>query len=207
MENIEHDMSLTRTQQMVYEYLRDNEGSFQRPPTLDELCSCLGLRSRGSLHKHVKALIHSGLVEPMGRKQRGIRLTSTARNQQEGIPFAGRIAAGRPIEALEQYETMQVPASFRGDRPCYVLEVSGESMCDAGILDGDYVVVEQRDNACDGEIVVALINGEEATLKRIEQRPDLVVLHPENTALSPLEYHPDQVQIQGVVVGQMRFYR
>jgi len=200
-------MSLTRTQQMVYEYLRDNEASFQHPPTLDELCSRLGLRSRGSLHKHVQALIHAGLVEPMGRKRRGIRLTGTARDREEGIPFAGRIAAGRPIEALEQYERMQVPASFCGKRPCYVLEVSGESMRDAGILDGDYVVVEQRDNACDGEIVVALIDGEEATLKRIEQRPGRVVLHPENAALSPLEYHPDQVRIQGVVVGQMRFYR
>nr|WP_246156206.1 S24 family peptidase [Thiohalocapsa marina] len=108
-----------------------------------------------------------------------------------------RIAAGRPIE---------VPSQLRTSRPCYVLKVEGESMREAGILDGDYVVIEQRDTANDGEVVVALIRGEEATLKRIVQRPDRVILYPENSALSAQEYRPEEVQIQGVLVGQMRVY-
>ncbi len=200
-------MSLTRTQQKVYEYLRDNADTFEYPLTLAELCTRLGLSSRGSLHKHIQALIREGLVEPMGHKQRGIRLISTVLDREEGIPFAGRIAAGRPIEAVEQRERMQVPPSLCGNRPCYVLEVCGDSMRDVGIMNGDYLVVEQRDHARNGEFVVALIDGDEATLKRIEQRPDRVVLHPENAAWKPMEYRPDQVRIQGVVVGQMRSYR
>jgi repressor LexA len=85
-----------------------------------------------------------------------------------------------------------------------VLQVAGDSLCEAGILDGDYVVIEQRDHARNGEIVVALIRGEEVTLKRIVQEPGRVLLYPENSAMQAMEYHPDEVQIQGVLVGQMR---
>lgn len=200
-------MALTRTQQAIYDYLREHADSFQYPPTLDELCACLGLSSRGSLHKHIQALINEGLVEPMGHKQRGVRLVPAEREQEPGIPFAGRIAAGQPIPALQQCERKQVPDTLLGRGDCYVLEVSGDSMREAGILDGDFVVVEQRGHARDGEIVVALIDGEEATLKRIEQLPGRVVLHPENPDMRPMEYPTEQVRIQGVVVGQMRSYR
>jgi repressor LexA len=199
-------VTLTRRQQQIYDYLVENADHFDHPPTHDELCQALGLSSRGSLHKHIQALVQAGLVEPMDGSHRGIRLVE----QQAvagGIPLLGRIAAGRPIEAVTQPETMQVPEELLGRGPCYVLQVSGDSMFEAGILDGDYVVIEQRDSARNGEIVVALVNNEEATLKRIEQQPGRVILHPANAAMEPMEYPPEAVQIQGVLRGLLRSYR
>ena len=123
------------------------------------------------------------------------------------VTLLGYIAAGRPIEAIGQAESIDVPEALHGGRECYVLQVRGDSMIEEGILDGDWVVIERREQARNGEIVVALIDGAEATLKRIEQRPGRVILHPANTALSPQIYAPEQVAIQGVLVGQMRRYR
>ena len=108
---------------------------------------------------------------------------------------------------MPQPEFIQVPPQLRTDRPCYVLKVRGDSMCDAGILDGDYVVIEQRETAHDGEIVVALVRGEEVTLKRILQQPGRTILYPENSAMEAMELDPSELQIQGVLVGQMRSYR
>ncbi|MGD2073469.1 MAG: transcriptional repressor LexA [Gammaproteobacteria bacterium] len=199
-------MKLTRRQQEIYDYLRHNADAFDHPPSHDELCRRLGLSSRGSLHKHVQALIQAGLVEPMDGMHRGIRLVDAA-SEEEGIPFLGTIAAGRPIEALPQPEYMQVPGQLLGAGPSYVLRVRGDSMIGEGILDGDYVVIEERNHARNGEIVVALIDNEEATLKRIEQKPGQVILHPANAAMSPMVYVPQQVRIQGVLVGLLRRYR
>jgi len=199
-------MRLTRRQHEILDVLRDQAEQFAYPPTLDQLCALLGLRSRGSLHKHVQALVAAGFIEPMDGQHRGIRLVEQA-PADEGLPLLGTIAAGRPIEAVPQPESIQVPPQLRTDRPCYVLRVRGDSMCEAGILDGDYVVIEQRETARDGEIVVALVQGEEVTLKRILQRPGRTLLYPENSAMEALELDPDAVQIQGVLVGQMRSYR
>ena len=202
-------LSLTRRQQEIYDYLRENADQFNHAPTLTELCDALGLSSRGSMHKQVQALIDAGLVEPMNNQRRGIRLIEheqEAANDNE-IPMMGYIAAGRPIEAMENPENMFVPPDLRSDKPCYVLQVKGDSMIDEGILDGDWVVIEQRDTARNGEIVVALVDNSDATLKRIEQKPGEVVLHPANESMSPMHFHPDQVKIQGVLVGQMRSYR
>jgi len=199
-------MTLTRRQQQIHDYLVESAERFEHPPTLDELCRALGLSSRGSLHKHIQALVRAGLVEPMDGTRRGIRLVAQA-PAADGIPFLGRIAAGRPIEALPQAEYLQVPQELLGSRPCYVLQVSGDSMIEAGILDGDYVVIEQRDSARNGEIVVALVNGEEATLKRIEQQPGQVLLHPANAAMEAQAYAPEAVRIQGVLRGLLRSYR
>jgi repressor LexA len=199
-------MTLTRRQQQIYEYLVDNADHFDHPPTHDELCQALGLSSRGSLHKHIQALVQAGLVEPMDGSHRGIRLAEQ-QTVAAGTPLLGRIAAGRPIEAVPEPETMQVPEVLLGRGSCYVLQVSGESMLEAGILDGDYVVIEQRDSARNGEIVVALVNREEVTLKRIEQQPGRVILHPANASMEPMTYSPDAVQIQGVLRGLMRRYR
>ncbi len=197
---------LTRKQMAVYDHLRRRAEGGARAPTLDELCAEMGLNSRGSMHKHVHALVQAGLVHPPDRR-RGVRLTGADKSEADSLPLAGRIAAGKPIEALEQADRIQVPESLRTRKTCFVLQVTGDSMTGAGILDGDFVVVEQRNHARNGEIVVALIDDEEATLKRIEQRPKKVLLHPENPALSTMEYAPDRVRIQGVVVGQMRTYR
>ena len=203
-------ISLTRRQQEIYDYLKDNLDQFDQPPTLNELCDALGLSSRGSMHKQIHALVDAGLIEPMNNQRRGIRLTeqasAEAANDNE-LPMMGFIAAGRPIEAIENPENLEVPPTLRSDKPCYVLQVKGESMIDEGILDGDWVVIEQKSTARNGEIVVALVDNADATLKRIEQKPGEVVLHPANESMQPMHYHPDQVKIQGVLVGQMRSYR
>ena len=200
------DYHLTRRQQEIYDYLREHLDEFVHPPTLEELCYELGLSSKGSLHKQIQALIDAGLIEPMNNQRRGIRLASDTDVAEDELPMLGYIAAGSPIEAIEQQEYLEVPPSLRTQKPCYVLQVRGDSMIDEGILDGDYIVVEQRNRARNGEIVVALVDGSEATLKRIEQQPGKVILHPANSRLKPMRFRPDQVEIQGVLVGQMRSY-
>ena len=203
---------LTRRQREIFNYIRDNYESFACPPSLHELCEGLGMASRGSLYKHIMALIEAGLVEPFtGNKQGGIRLTEQVIQEdkylQQGLPFIGSIAAGKPIEALATLGYMMVPDALKTDKPCYVLQVKGESMIEAGIYDGDWVVIEQRNCAKNGEIVVALIENSEATLKYIQQTAEQVLLLPANANMKALSYHPDQVEIQGVLVGQMRSYR
>jgi repressor LexA len=200
------NQALTRRQRAILEHLREGRELQAHPPTLDELCRELGMRSRGSLHKHIQALVKAGHVEPLSGKQRGVRLREPGQTHLASLPLLGRIAAGHPIEALENPQALEVPEQLRGKGRCYVLQVRGDSMIDEGILDGDWVVIEQRDHASDGEIVVALIDGEEATLKRIEQTPSACILHPANPKLAPLSYAPERVRIQGVVTGQMRAY-
>jgi len=200
------DYPLTRRQQEIYEYLRQHGDEFPHPPTLDELCNALGLSSKGSLHKQIQALIEAGLVEPMHNQRRSIRLSDGRVDDESRLPLLGYIAAGQPIEAIDQQESIQVPDFLRTGKPCYVLQVKGDSMIDEGIFDGDHIVVEQRDTASNGEIVVALVDGTDATLKRIEQKRGAVILHPANASMKPMRFSPDQVQIQGILVGQMRRY-
>ena len=183
-------------------------------PTLDEICRAMGLRSRGSLHKHVDRLVAAGLVErPQGSKrglQPGPALVHPAVGHEPPIlpalPCLGRIAAGAPLEVFDVPDQLDVPAFLRSPGECFVLRVKGDSMIDDGIHDGDWLVIERRDCARDGEIVVALVDGNEATLKRIEQTADACVLHPANADMAPMRYAPDRVQIQGILVGQMRRY-
>ena len=203
---------LTRRQREIFNFLRDNADRFAYPPSLDQLCAALGMASRGSLYKHIMALIKAGLVEPFrGNKQGGVRLSTQAQSDdataEQGLPFVGAIAAGKPIEALETISYMTVPDALKTDKPCYVLQVKGDSMIEAGIFNGDWVVIEQRDYADNGEIVVALIENFEATLKYIEQSSGQVLLLPANANMTALSYRPEQVAIQGVLVGQMRSYR
>lgn len=193
--------NLTRRQREIHQHLLDHADEFSHPPSLDELCEALGVASRGSLHKHIQALIAAGLVEPMNGKQRGIRLV-----QPRCVSFLGYIAAGRPIEALVNPAPFDLPANLQSSRPCYVLRVKGDSMIEDGIFDGDWVVVESRDQARNGEVVVALIDGQEATLKRIEQRGGKVVLHPANSAMATMVFEPGRVVVQGVLVGLVRRY-
>lgn len=198
--------ALTRRQQEIYDYLVENLDEFPHPPTLDELCLALGLSSKGSLHKQIQALIEEGLVAPMNNQRRGIRLTDVPLEDEDDLPMMGYIAAGHPIEAIDHNERVQVPEFLKTSRPCYVLQVRGDSMIEEGILDGDQIIIEQRDSARNGEIVVALVDGSDATLKRIEQKPGLVILHPANPTMEPMKYEVDRIQIQGVLVGQMRSY-
>ncbi len=209
MQNIYH---LTRKQQQVLDFLLENQDQFLQPPTLDELCLAMGLKSRGSLHKHIQELINAGYIEALNRRQRGVRLTAQclAENtvaSETGTPFVGAIAAGMPIEALENIRYMNVPDEIKTDKPCYILQVKGDSMIDDGIFDGDWVIIEQQSYASNGQIVVALIDKADATLKYIEQYPHETVLIPANKHMQAMRFHPQQVEIQGVLVGQMRSYK
>ena len=204
--------TLTRKQQEIFTFLLQHQGSFPHPPTLEELCASMGLKSRGSLHGHIKALINENLVEAPERRQRGIRLTAYAKkmilsiDDQNALPLVGIIAAGKPIEAIENITYMVVPEQLKTQNTCYVLKVKGDSMLEQGIYDGDWVVIEQRCHARNGEIVVALVNKAEATLKFIEQYPHETLLIPANSTMEAMRYNPEQVEIQGVLVGQMRSY-
>jgi repressor LexA len=202
----EDGLALTRRQHELLDYLRRRRQQGLLPPSLTEICRDLGLASRGSLHKQVVALVKANLVEPMLGKQRGVRLVGEAANDDARVPLLGAIAAGRPIEAVLRQESVEVPPWMTRGLRCYALRVKGDSMRDAGILDGDVVLVEPRTEARNGETVVALIDNEEATLKRIEQRPGEVLLFPENSAHTVQRYTPDRVQVQGVAMGVLRRY-
>lgn len=202
-----NDAYLTRRQADVLAWLEENRRRGGRPPTLDEICRGLRLRSRGSLHKHVHALVEAGFVEPLRGRRRGVRLRDRAAAGE--VPLAGTIVAGRPIEAVEVAESFEVPSVLRSDGPCFALRVRGDSMIGDGILDGDIVIVEPREEARDGEIVVAVIDGAEATLKRLrvlQGPPPAIELRPANPHMETLRYAPDRVRVTGVVTGQMRSY-
>lgn len=217
---MQNSPNLTRKQQHVLDFLITNQDQFSQPPTLDELCFAMGLKSRGSLHKHIQELIQAGWVQAPNRKQRGVRLTEQAlsyKNQFEttppaqtkpqGTPFVGAIAAGSPIEALENIRYMQIPDEIKTEKTCYILQVKGDSMIDDGIFDGDWVIIQQQSSASNGDCVVALIDKSDATLKYIEQYPHETVLIPANKNMNPMHFQPQQVEIQGILVGQMRSYR
>ncbi len=174
-------------------------------PTLLEIAEILGLRSKGSLHKHVQALAAAGYLRITSGQARGLQLTRQAHEQLHTLPLLGCIAAGQPIEAIPDEDTLNLTEFLLGpDR--FALRVLGESMVDAGILDGDTVIIERRDTAADGDIVVALIDNGEATLKRLRHHGDRVELIPANSAYQTQVYPAERVQIQGVLVGQLRTY-
>jgi len=129
-----------------------------------------------------------------------------AANDILDIPLHGRIAAGTPIEALQGTDTLPVPAALLGPGEHYALEVAGDSMVDEGILDGDFALIRRQDTARDGEIVVALVNNEEATLKTFRREGQMIRLDPANRQYDPQRYRPDQVQIQGRLAGLLRRY-
>ncbi len=200
-------LGLTPRQRALLELLIQRAARAEPPPTLDEACRALGLRSRGSLHKQVRALEDAGLLEPARGRRRGLRLRSIERpGEVVELPLAGVIAAGQPLEAVTRDETVAVPAALLEGRGDYVLRVRGDSMVEAGILDGDYVVIESRAWAREGEIVVALVDRSEVTLKQLGYDGSRLLLIPANRQLMPLALDPDRVQIQGVLVAQMRRY-
>jgi repressor LexA len=205
-DNLQENL-LTASQRQVLNHLRARETRGLPPASLDELCTELGLASRGSLHKHIRALVEAGFVADLEGKQRGVRLAvEMPAPKAVSVPLLGRIAAGSPIEAQAGFDRIFVPPELLGRGETFALRVRGDSMIDAGIMDGDVVLIEKRQQARNGEIVVALVNREEATLKRIEQKAGQVLLHSENPRYPPQHYRGDQVDVQGVLVGLMRRY-
>ena len=175
-------------------------------PTLVEIGKAMDINSKGTIHRYIQNLRNKGLLAQPERGWRGIRLADDALSNSTTLPLVGRIAAGQPIEAVNNQEEINLSEMFVGkDR--YALQIKGDSMIDIGILDGDIVVIEPSDTAQFGDIVVALIDDQEATLKRFKKLKDgRVELSPENQDLEPMVYDAARVKIQGLLVGQLRSY-
>jgi len=199
---------LTHRQKEVYAFLKTYIQEHRTAPTYDEIRRHFGFRSYNAVFKHLRQLEARGYLKA-GRKnhKQAFRLRdpmATAATLAP-IPLLGRVAAGLPIEALEDRDTVEVPESFLGTGEHFALRVHGESMVEDGIHDGDLIIVRQQDRAENGQTVVALIDGE-ATVKRFYQRGPTVELHPANPQMKPLAVDARRVTIRGVVVGLIRKY-
>ena len=201
-------MDLTKRQQEIFDFIKRYSAKYGYPPTVRDIGKAVGLASSSTVHAHLANLEKVGLLRRDPSKPRAIELLDRAADAMKavvrppGLPLVGQVAAGQPILAEENIEDyVQVPGIAGGDEGEFVLAVRGDSMVDAGILEGDYVVVRPQDTAGDGEIVVALV-GEEATVKRFFKEDDHVRLQPENEALEPIRSR--DVRVMGRVVGVFR---
>lgn len=197
-------MSTSRTnrQNEVFEFIVQNVRENGYAPSIREICTALGLRSTSTVHYHLTALAKRGLIQWEGGKNRAIKVL-VEEEKSPGLPIVGRIAAGRPIEAIAQTDEYLNFDQAYNDPELYVLKVRGDSMIEDHIQDGDYVIIKRQDTARDGEIVVALLEEGEATLKRIyRERDGRIRLQPANASMEPIFVH--RVMIQGKVVGLLR---
>jgi len=197
---------LTDREREVYDFVRAYTHRHGVPPKLREIGAHLGVASRGTVHRYLRSIEAAGLIAITPDRARGVRLVSKMAARSV-LPVLGRIAAGLPIEAIPDETEIDLSEFFMGPNR-FVLRVDGESMIEAGILHGDMVIVESRSSARNGEIVVALIDNQEATLKTFLRNPDgSITLRPANRSMAPMRFAAERVAIQGVVVGQMRSYR
>jgi repressor LexA len=201
-------MALTRRQREVYDFVRRFVDEKGYSPSLEEIGAAFGLSSVATVHKHVEHLVEKGLLRKGWNRSRSLEPAPPPGPAPVVVlPLAGVVAAGAPIEAIENEDAIAVPSELVPPRAeSFVLRVRGDSMIDEQIRDGDYVVVERRAEARDGETVVALIRGEEATLKKLQRRGSRVRLLPANSAMAPIEVPARDVRIQGVVRGLLRRY-
>jgi len=196
---------LTSGQHKTLDFIRQYIGREGFAPTLTEIAVGLGMSSKGSVHRQVQALAEGGYIELVPGRKRGIQLTEEWREAATSIPLVGCIAAGLPIEAIAGQDKLDLSPIMGTDR--YALVVKGDSMMDIGILDGDTVIIKPTDTARDGDVVVALIDESEATLKRLYHIDgEMLELMPENKNMQPMRYEAERVRIQGVLAGQLRFY-
>jgi repressor LexA len=203
---------LTERQQDTLDYIRHYIQSHERSPLVSEIAEGLGIRSQGTTHRYIQALVDEGLLERYVGRTRGLVLLESSTNQQDVpsnavvLPVMGKIAAGRLVEAVADETEIDLSEMFSGkDR--FVLKVNGDSMIDKAIMSGDWVVVQSQSRAQHGEIVVALVDGYDATLKTLLINDDgTVTLMPANAEYEPITLSSERVRIQGVVVGQMRTY-
>ena len=198
----------TPRQKEILEAVRSLTAERGAAPTLGQIASRVGLASVSTVHKHLELLEERGLVRRRrkGRLQAIDLLPQARRGSAVAVPLLGRIAAGLPIEAIADERAVPLPGSLVARNRTYVLEVRGDSMVQEQILDGDYVVVEDRRTPKNGEVVVALIDGREATLKTFRRERGRVRLQPANPSMQPIVVRPDSLQIQGVVRGVLRRY-
>jgi repressor LexA len=194
---------LTRRQEQVLDFIRESVRVDGYPPTVREICAELDLSSPSTVHAHLANLERLGLIKRDPTKPRALDVVGAFRPPRP-LPLVGRVAAGMPILAEQNIEDMvDVPAFLRRDDDDFVLRVNGDSMADAGILSGDFIVVHAQDQAQNGEIVVALV-GDEATTKRFYNEGRTVRLQPENDNYEPIIVNADEVELVGRVVGVLR---
>ena len=203
------ELKLTKRQEEIFDFIKRYSASHGYPPTVRDIGRAIGLTSSSTVHAHLANLEKIGLLRRDPSKPRAIEvLVGRAKRavSPSGLPLVGRVAAGQPVLAEENIEDyVEVPPIAGGRDGEFVLRVSGDSMKDAGILEGDHVVVRRQATANDGDIVVALV-GEEATVKRFYDEGDHVRLQPANESMAPIYVHENDITIQGVVVGVLRRY-
>jgi len=207
-------MAITKRQREVYDFIHDFVQGHGYSPSFEEIGAGLGLSSLATVHKHVSNLERKGLLKRDYNRSRSIDVLPARgllRRQPKpappefALPLLGRIAAGQPIEAVPQGETISLGDITRS-KDVFVLQVKGQSMKDEHIVDGDYVLVEKANTARDGEIVVALVDGTDATLKRLYREGVKIRLQPSNSEMDPIIVAAKSVQVQGRVIGVLRKY-
>jgi len=215
---------LTRKQSELLTYIQARLAESGVSPSFEEMKDALELKSKSGVHRLISALEERGFIRRLPNRARALEILRmpdaqsgtpspkapsaplSAANDVIDLPLHGRIAAGMPIEALEGQTSLPVPAALLGPGEHYALEVAGDSMVEEGILDGDYALIRKTDMARDGEIVVALIDDNEATLKTYRKEGQMVRLDPANRRYDPQRYRPEQVRIQGRLAGLLRRY-
>jgi len=201
------DMAITRRQKDVLDFLTSFTQRCGYSPSYEEIASGLGVNSLATVPKHITNLQNKGLLQRAHNRSRSIDVLP-ARSSKKGtdrLPLLGRIAAGRPVEAVETAETISL-SDILGNREVFALEVRGDSMRDEHIVSGDYVLVERTRTAREGEIVVALVDGTDATLKRFYREGSMIRLQPSNSEMAPIFAPAAAVTIQGKVLGVLRKY-
>ena len=209
-------MAITKRQREIYDFIARFVADHGYSPSFEEIGAGTDLSSLATVHKHVTNLERKGLLKRDYNRSRSIdvlpprgalkRSMAVAASVATELPLLGRIAAGRPVEALQNPETISFADFTRSSSDVFVLQVKGESMQDEAILDGDYILVEKTAAVRNGEIVVALVDGTESTLKRIYKEGDQVRLQPSNAAMQPVIVPAAAVQVQGRVIGVLRKY-
>jgi len=201
-------MYMTRRQKEILDFLDRYIERKGYAPTIEETAEHFGLHSLATVHKHLTNLQKKGLIKRDWNRSRALELVPTQVSVRAvELPLLGRVAAGSPVEAITASETIFVPEDMVGRKETYVLQVKGDSMIDEQIRDGDYVIVESRKTARDGEMVIALLQGDKATLKKMyREGGGKVRLQPANARLKPIFVDQDDLQVQGVVIGVLRRY-
>ncbi len=203
-------MALTKRQREILDFVESFIQSSGYSPSFEEIAKFFGYRSLATVHEHLSNLERKGYIRKNYNESRSVELADRQRLGAGAteVPLLGRVAAGLPLEAIESPESITVPEDMlRGRGPHYVLRVRGDSMVDAQISDGDFVVVDRRQAAENGEMVIALVHGESATVKRFyRERDGRVRLQPANEAHMPQYYSERDVEVRGVVVGVIRKY-
>ena len=198
---------LTKRQREILNYLNEFIEDRGYAPSLDEIGRRFGLSSLATVHKHLTNLQEKGFIRRAWNRSRSVELVPTPFGGRAiDLPLLGYVAAGTPIEAVVTNETVTVPEDLVGQRDTYALRVRGSSMIDEHIRDGDLLVVEDRKTVRDGEMVIALLDGSDVTLKKFYRENGHIRLQPANDAIAPIVVESDAVQVQGVVVGVIRRY-